>query len=149
MPPVKNRRIWILAALFRATGRSLTPVQLQKVLFLLGMKRKKGVGPGYYRFKAYDYGPFTPEIYSDIELLISEQLVRVESFGGRSTRTFALTDEGVVAASATADGLSAIGLAYLDEVVPWAQKLSFADLVSAVYEEFPDMRANSVFRDPA
>jgi len=38
-------------------------------------------------------------------------------------------------------------VAYLREVVPWAQSLSFNELVRAIYEAYPEPRANSVFRD--
>jgi len=36
---------------------------------------------------------------------------------------------------------------YLDDVVEWTRSLSFTELVKAIYQDYPDMKANSVFRD--
>src|SRR5439155_6656754 len=57
-PNPPPRSAWVLLALLAAEGHSLTPVQLQKCLFLLGSRRPKDVGRDFYHFRPYDYGPF-------------------------------------------------------------------------------------------
>lgn len=143
-----TRTDWLLLALGFSTG-GLTPVQLQKVLFLLGERRKNVVGPDYYTFKPYNYGPFSQAIYSDVDLLASflEQ-VEVDESRGRQLRSYRLTASGAQRVKELAKSAPAEGVAYLREVVPWAQQLTFADLVRAIYDAYPRMRAKSVFQDP-
>ena len=136
---------WVLLALLAAEHHSLTPVQLQKSLFLLGKRRPKDVGKPFYHFRAYDYGPFDVAVYTDADALAAEGLVSVDRSMGRSLRRFVLTAEGEVEANRLAAEVPAGAIAYLQEVVPWAQGLSFSELVSAIYEAYPETRANSVF----
>jgi len=138
---------WVLLALLHAKHHALTPVQLQKSLFLLGKRRPKDVGKAFYHFRAYDYGPFDVAVYNDADLLVADGLVAVNTRGGRSLRYYHLTDDGVAEAKRLARSAPEKALAYLAEVVPWAQQLSFNELVRAVYAEYPEMRENSVFRD--
>ncbi len=138
---------WVLLALLHAKHHALTPVQLQKTLFLLGKRRSKDVGKAFYHFRAYDYGPFDVAVYTDADLLVDDGLVAVNTHGGRSLRYYHLTDDGVAEAKRLARSAPPKALAYLADVVPWAQQLSFNELVRAVYAEYPEMRANSVFRD--
>src|SRR5256885_291322 len=42
-PNPPPRSAWVLLALLAAEGHSLTPVQLQKCLFLLGIRRSDGI----------------------------------------------------------------------------------------------------------
>ncbi|MGH9892740.1 MAG: hypothetical protein ACREA0_12275 [bacterium] len=37
--------------------------------------------------------------------------------------------------------------AYLDRLVEWMSGLSFQQIVSAIYDAFPEMKANSVFQE--
>jgi len=120
----------------------LTPAQLQKALFLLGKKGK--VGGSFYNFRPYNFGPFSAEIYQDAELLEAEGLVRIDrKEPGRPWALYAATADGIAAAdSIKVDGKTRD---YLQRLVEWARSLSFQQLVSAVYREFPEQRVNSVF----
>lgn len=137
-----TRRDWTLLALAAARGRPLTPAQLQKALFLLGKKGK--VGGAFYNFRPYNFGPFSAEIYQDAESLEAEGLVRIDrKEPGRPWALYAATADGISAA----DRIKVDGKTreYLVRLVDWARSLSFQQLVSAVYREFPEQRANSVF----
>ncbi len=95
---------WTLLAISAAKGRGLSPIQLQKSLFLLERRlSKEELGEQFYEFVPYNYGPFDVKIYQDAK--------------------------------------------YLDEVVTWILGLSFRDLVRAIYEAYPQFRANSVFQE--
>jgi len=77
-----DRKNWTLLAISFADGADVSPVQLQKCLFLVGRKHKEEVGEDFYEF-SYDYGPFSKAIYQDAEILGSEGLVFIERpFGG-------------------------------------------------------------------
>ena len=140
---------WVLLALLAGKRHSLTPVELQKTLFLLGARRSKEVGEGFYRFEPYDYGPFAVDVYRDADRLAADGLVAVDLSMGKSLRQYRLTAAGLARAKELAGKVPERALAYLREVVAWAQSLSFNELVRAIYEAYPKMRARSVFRDPA
>ena|SRR5438552_3244318 len=138
---------WVLLALWAANHHSLSPVQLQKSLFLLGQRRKQDVGAGFYHFQPYDYGPFDVTVYTDADRLVEEGLVAIDRSMGRSLRRFSLTADGKVEAERLAATVPDGAVAYLRKVVPWAQGLSFNELVRAIYDAYPSTRVNSVFRD--
>jgi len=141
-------RDWTLLAIACAEGAPLTPVQLQKVLFLLGERQKKVVGSGFYHFRPYNYGPFSPDIYRDAETLESEGLVQIDRDAPQ--RTWALyraTPEGLRWAQELAATIPPVSSDYLRRLVEWARSLSFHQLVSAVYRAYPTQRARSIFID--
>jgi len=134
---------WTLLVLAEAHGGVLSPVQLQKSLFLLG--ENLDTGEGFYRFVAYDYGPFCKSVYTDAEDLAREGLVGIGNMPW-GHRSFWATPEGLRAAEVLRARLSAEARDYMARVVEWVRKVSFKDLVMAIYEAYPSMRANSVFR---
>jgi uncharacterized protein len=142
----RNRKDWIIVALAKAGEGGLTAVQLQKVLFLLAKRRPAAVGDSFYAFEAYNYGPFSREVYSDADGMTEGGLVELDGSRGRSRRTYHLTDAGRARAEQLEKELPPEGVQYLAETVAWAKRLSFDELVRAVYEAYPEMRENSVFK---
>lgn len=145
-PKSVDRSDWLLLALAAAPDHSLTPVQLQKSLFLLGDRRSAAVKPEFYDFAPYDYGPFCRDVYDDADRLSEEGLLRVENEGGRNRRRYVLTVEGERRVKTITTAAPEDGAAYLARVVQWATSLSFGDLVRAIYDAYPNMRARSVFQ---
>ncbi len=140
------RRDWLLAALIVAGGEPLTPVQLQKVMFLLGKRAPDGVGTGFYKFHPYNYGPFSAEIYRDAEAMAAEGLVRVErQQPGRPWATYAATSTALARSAALRATLGDERWSYLERLVQWARSLTFQQLVRAVYAAYPDQQVNSIF----
>ncbi len=134
---------WNLLVIAAAGGRDVSPVQLQKALFLLG--KKLPLPPeSRYDFEAYDYGPFCSAVYTDAEQLEREGLVVIEH--GGSYRRYIATPEGREQADRLRARLEARARTYLGEVVAFVRRLSFKQLVEAIYAEFPEMRENSVYR---
>jgi hypothetical protein len=142
-----DRNEWILLALKCATNHRLTPLKLQKTLFLLGERRKADVGSKYYAFQPYHYGPFDANVYRDADELESDGLIALEHSQRRMVRKYVLTDHGELAARDAAKRCSVVACEYLNRVVKWAEPLPFNELVRAIYEEFPRMRANSIFEE--
>src|SRR5947209_2707195 len=69
-----NRKDWTLLAICSANGNGLSPVQLQKALFLLSREMPNAVG-NFYHFTAYHYGPFDRAVYDDAERLAADGMV--------------------------------------------------------------------------
>lgn len=144
-PEVPERARWLLLALNAAGVRGLTPVRLQKSLFVFGRRAKIPLGT-FYDFEPYHYGPFDVQVYRDAEALADLDLIAIGS-ANSSLRTFRLTSGGRKQAEEIAQRLPSSAVEFLRAVVDWTQRLSFSSLVRAVYEAFPEMSANSVFRD--
>lgn len=130
-----------------ANGDALTPVQIQKALFLAEDKVDDAFRKGSrYHFVPYDYGPFDRQVYTDAQALAREGLVEIGT-SARGWNTYAATDDGVQRGRKLRDQLSRDQRDMLANILGLVRRLSFTELVSAIYRKYPHMRARSVFRD--
>ena len=136
-----KRSDWVLTALASAE-EDVQPVQLQKVLFLFGRHANQEPKP-YYDFQPYHYGAFAAEVYSDAEVLEEKGLVDIIPSRGHRLRRYRITGTGKRAAAKVT--IPNKDREYLAALMRWAQTLSFAELVSKVYEIAPETRENSIF----
>jgi uncharacterized protein len=141
-----NKTDLILMALAASKGVTHTPVQVQKLLFLLDKKLSGALDGPHFKFEPYDYGPFDKSVYTSLEDLGRKGLVEVLSNEKLRWRKFRLTPEGQTQGETVLAGLTTPVKDYVIELSKFVTRCSFSDLVSAIYKEFPAMRANSVFR---
>lgn len=138
-----DRRDWVLLALYFGGAKGLSPVQLQKSLFLLGMEVQEVQG-NFYEFFPHNYGPFCKDVYADAEAMAEVGLVVIERQQSYSTYLIA------PAGQARIDEIKAViprrAFDYLQSAVKWAQAQSFSGLVRAIYDKYPQFRVNSVFQ---
>lgn len=133
----------LLKIIAAAEGQPLTPAQLQKVAFLLGMECSKHMPEDYYRFRKYDYGPFCVDVYRDAEKLEREGKVTISINPRGGWRQYSATLAGIRTKS---QGIPGEVCAYINSTVSWARELTFQELVRTVYERYPSFRENSVFQ---
>ena len=139
-----NRADWTLLALSAAEGEPLTPVQLQKSLYVLGRECADDVGSDFYDFQPYNYGPFDATVYSDAESLEERGLaVRMRS-PYRSWVEYAATPQGLKRAKDLP--VDPHVRRYLRSLVEWSRRLTFNQLVRAIYQRYPETRARSIFQ---
>ena len=138
-----ERKDFVLAVMAAAGGAEHTPVQVQKLFFLLDKTIAKSVGGPFFHFVAYDYGPFDDAVYHVIQELEDEG--SAETCDG-SLRRYKLTDQGLSNGKVLLGDLDKKTKDYIKSLSAWVRSLSFAELVSAVYQAYPEMKANSVFR---
>jgi hypothetical protein len=134
-----------MLAIGYARGSGLSPVQLQKTLFLLGKELPNETGQDFYNFIPHNYGPFDRAVYSDADLLAGFGLVS-KNDSGRGFWEYSPTREGLTYAEKLRNTAPGKAVAYLEKIVPWAQRLSFSALVRAIYARYPEYKANSVFQ---
>ena len=141
-----TRQDVVLTAMAPSEGNPYSPVQIQKLLFLID--REAGLdGSPHFNFEPYSYGPFDKGVYSVIENLSDSGLVSVSHNGWN--RTFALTPKGQDRGQKILDNLSLETSGYVHAVSQFVRQLGFAELVSAIYKAYPEMKVNSVFREAA
>jgi uncharacterized protein YwgA len=140
-----TRRDLVLAALSPAKGGWHTPVQVQKLLFLLERQRPEIVNEGdHFHFAPYHYGPFDKGVYEVLEALCTSGLVQAQATG--PWRSFALTEDGQQLGTELLGQLDIPTREFIEKTSAFVRSQSFSGLVSAIYKAFPDMKVNSVFR---
>lgn len=140
-----ERKDWTLLVINAAGPSGLSPVQLQKSLFLIGENLRSEVGESFYQFVPYNYGPFDPAVYADADRLILENLVKSVRVESKTWAYYVVTTEGEEKATELRAQISPRAFKYITSVVDWVQRLSFAQLLSAIYAAYPKYKANSVF----
>lgn len=141
-----SRKNWALLVLALVGGGALSPVQLQKSLFLIGKKMSKLMPNDFYSFEPDNYGPFCGQIYDDVRALASEGLVSVSRASGNYLQ-YAATEQGIARSKAICGMLPTEAVEYAKQLVRWVRAQSFRGLVSAIYREFPEYKTNSIFQE--
>jgi hypothetical protein len=141
-----NRRDVLLALLSAANGRAYTPAQLQKGVFLLTKASVIDDGPSF-NFVPYDYGPFDRAVYLEAELLQKEGLAEIKPSGFGPWHLYAATPPGVERGISVLAKMKEAHRNYVVEISRWVRAQSFTGLVKSIYQAYPEMRANSIFRD--
>ena len=134
----------VLAALAPVQGKQHSPVQVQKLLFLLDREASQLVDGPHFNFEPYNYGPFDKAVYQVLDALDEDELVTIRSGGWQ--RTYALTPTGQNEGDRLLGELSDAAQDYIRRASTFVLKLNFLQLVSAIYKAYPDMRTNSILR---
>lgn len=137
----------VLAVMAAAEGAPHSPVQVQKLFFLIDKKIPHHVDGPHFHFRPDDYGPFDPNVYLELEGLADQGLAIIDKLDGVERRTFRLTYIGQRKGEELLATLDPNVCRYIKELSLWVRSVSFADLVTSIYAEYPEMRANSVFRE--
>jgi uncharacterized protein len=138
-----TREELILAALAPAQGSSHTPVQVQKLFFLLDTNVAKQLGGRHFNFQPYHYGPFDPEVYDALNEQAARGLVDIDQ---NKWKTYRLTVDGQRRGEELLNTLDKNTADYLRNVSTFVRSLSFTKLVASIYKKYPEMRKNSVFQ---
>lgn len=134
-----------LIALLKSPDQRLTPVQMQKTLFLLTENIADALGGKLYTFTPYNYGPFDATIYRDLEDAIESGYVETIPTK-KGWDEYRLTAFGRTVAQQAIHEMDEESVAYVSRVASWARTVSFRDLLTAIYHEYPYYASRSVFR---
>lgn len=141
-----SKREWTLLATALADGEPLSPVQLQKTLFLFGRLLPSGTtGEEFYQFFPHNYGPFCPEVYDDARKLAEEGFVAIGRAPGASYSQYTATPEALQEVEGLLARLPGEATDLVKRIVAWAQSQSFCGLVTAIYRQYPEFKVNSIF----
>ena len=142
-----RREDFVLAALSLGKGKTFTPVQIQKLFFLIDRRIPRLIGGPYFNFVPYDYGPFDTAVYTSLETLAQQGFVELIVIPDLRRRKYRLTDMGRAKGMSILENMDNRATDYISTLVEFVTSLSFAQLVGAIYKEYPEMRKKSVFRD--
>lgn len=128
-------------------GARFEPVQIQKILFLIDEKVSRSVqsvGGPHFNFQPYDYGPFDRDVYRVLDSLSDKG--EVSTAPVRWYCDYGLTSQGYEKGQKNLDLLGDRAKKEIGKVVEWASRVSFDELVSTIYQQYPKMKKRSVFR---
>jgi len=136
-----------LAALTSANGVTFTPVQIQKLLFLIDMRLAQQTGGPHFKFEPYDYGPFDAKIYRCLESLQHQGELEIIENANLRWKKYRLTPEGIARGQQLLSKLPEDVSEYISRLAFFVTSMSFEELVGTIYKAYPAMKVNSVFRD--
>lgn len=142
--PLTQRQYFMLATM-AAAREPLTPVQVQKLFFLIDRNISRAIGGPQFAFRPYNYGPFDRAVYDELEVLSTTG--HVELNHNVNWRTYRLSAHGQREGEAYYAKLEQPVQAYIANAAKFVLSLSFTELVAAIYRAYPDMKANSVFQE--
>ena len=135
----------ILAAMSPAGGGQYSPVQIQKLLFLIDRELSDLVGGQHFAFQPYHYGPYDKRVYAMLEELAAQGHVTIgdQLIGCRS---YALTPQGLESGRKALGDLEFRAQNFIERASKFVRENTFSDLVRAIYKAYPEMQENSVFQ---
>lgn len=142
-----KRTDWLLVLLRLPghTGQENEPMdrlRIIKTLFLLG-REMKGLS-NFYDFRPYLYGPFSLDIYRDLDGLLAGGYVRREATLPITWSRYWLTSKGIAEAEKVLQELSSPVVEQMKQLKGFVTGLSFTDLLKHVYSKYPEYAKDSV-----
>jgi uncharacterized protein len=142
-----TRTDWLLLALRFSQVKGLSPIQLQKALFLLGQELPTVVGDEYYHFEALNYGPFDKAVFEDAISLSKSDLIRILPPTKTRAKQYTVAPLGIARTEELLDEAPARGAQYLENVVNWLKDMPVQKLIRSIYHKYPQFKTNSVFQE--
>ncbi len=146
-PSHLNER-WQLLLLFLATGEAaalnIDPLRVMKGMFLLEMKG--GLGQHTYDFKPYSYGPFSQQVYRDLDVLQGLGYIERVSITGRDWTSVRVTKTGQEMAKSLVDKISRHELGLISYIQTSVLNKGFLQLLQSIYAQYPEYAVNSVVK---
>lgn len=143
--PSPRREDWPLIVLSLASDGVLTPVEMQKALFLIKQEAGKLVKGAFYNFVPYNYGPFDQLIYRDVDALVVEGCIALEVADHQRWSFYVITKKGEQRAATLHQQIDPRLRNYAAKAVAWVKSMPFPNLLREIYKKYPDYAANSVF----
>jgi uncharacterized protein len=125
-------------------GAQFGPAQLQKLFFLIDREIAEKIDGSVFCFEPYDYGPFDKAVYETAALLQLSGAVQIDNTN--RFRQYSLTDSGYEEGEALLQPLNEDVEGFIRNAANWVRKVSFQEMVSSIYKQYPDTKVNSIFR---
>jgi hypothetical protein len=142
------RQQTLLVFLSTDEAQKLDPVRIMKGLFLISMESPQDWLPreARYEFVAYNYGPCSFDIYSDLDQFVEHGYVKATEVPGRSWKYYSPTSKGVELSKRLVRTMHPKVVKYFEAIRNFVSKLSFRQLLEAVYHRYPQYAVKSVFK---
>jgi len=140
-----ERKDYLLLFISLPGGRyALDRIRLMKGMFLFAQTGIPGPRERY-EFEPYDWGPFSRDVYRDLEALEAAGLLVAVPEGSRYAE-YRVTDLGRQHADALQHGLPTATTKCLAEIKATVTSKSFLELLEYVYQRYSDFAERSRLR---
>ncbi len=143
-----NLRQKILLLFLGIGSGELDPIKIMKGLFLFSIETpEEWLQPeARYDFKAYNYGPCSFQVYTDLDQLSLRGYIKSKEVQKSSWGYYSVTSEGAKIVPYIIKNLDTRVVVYLKEIREFVSKLSFRSLLEVIYKRYPKYASNSVFK---
>jgi len=150
-----HRKLLPLALMYANDGEPIEGrTRLQKMVFLMQQELEKhdqsGVVGTEYDFIPYDYGPFSKELYDDLDAMVDQEFVddtEEPLSSGKVKYIYEIEDDGEELVDSEAETWEDV-----DAIIQLAQEIKreyndmlLSELIEYVYAEFPEYAEKSVY----
>jgi hypothetical protein len=136
----------VLGAMAAGKDATYSPVQIQKLLFLVDKRLSRHTGGPHFNFQPYHYGPFDSAVFAVLDSLETRGFVHIDRNPDQRCRSYRLTPTGQTKGQQILDSLNKPVAEYITRLSKFVRAQTFAQLVSAIYKAYPETRVNSVFQ---
>lgn len=134
-----NKRDLILQIFSLVNDKTLSPLQLQKLLFLVDEKLSIDInGTKFFNFEPYDFGPFDRQIYIELNALISTGQIIVHN---GKVRQYQLIDDNFNVS--IAENIKE----KIKILADFVKKCTFKELLTAIYKEYPHTAIKAIYKE--
>ncbi len=121
----------------------LDRIRMQKAVFLL-VQRGSSAWRTLYSFQPYNWGPYSPQLASDIRGLTQDGMVEVEHAPGSRYGRYRTTGRGEIAMQDIWERLSDPEREFIRSVRAYVTQRSFTQLLREVYAAYPNYATASL-----
>jgi len=145
--PTLTPRQELLLAYIAAGPEEVDPIRIVKGLFVFCQEvPRKWVGDReLYEFEPYNWGPFSFDLYRDLEVLKAAGLVVASEHPASSLKHYVVTGLGEEYATRIRKALHPQAIHYLEELRKSLLSMDFNTLLRVIYKKYPEFAVNSVF----
>jgi uncharacterized protein len=113
--------------------------QVQKLTFLA--QEETGLGKSYH-FESWKFGPFSKDVWKDLDFLVTEGTVIEIAQGGKDKTVgymYALTKEGArLVTDHILSQLDESALLQIEQIIRNYSQMNLSELLTYVYERYPE-----------
>ena len=132
----------LLAAMAAGGGHAkYTPVQIQKLMFVVDREIPSLVGGPHFAFKPDVFGPFDDGVYDVVRNLADRNMIRIES--SWDSPIYSLYDNAFELGCSILAQLPVEASRFIQGAAYWICTLSLRQLVMSINSIYPDMAVNS------
>jgi DNA-binding PadR family transcriptional regulator len=103
-------------------------------------------GRELYSFRPYNWGPFSGQIYADLDWLSLRGFLHEEGVPGRTWKRYSVTEQGRERAGGLIEEMTRDEIEWLGKARRFVTSRSFTRLLSDVYDAYPEFATRSQFR---
>lgn len=139
-----NNKLLPLAVLDAAEDETLDGITRFQKLVFLAQREREGADP--YEFRADNYGPFSPDLYDDLDRLEAGDYVdsyEEETEMGNTKKVYELTEKGKRAIETFEEEDFPVSADEVESLTNEHEDTDLFKLLEYVYTEYPQMARNS------